>query len=159
MKAVALSFFSPQDNSESKKKAAPKAAPPLTGYLSSGGKLVFPAKTVNLLSFNPDATRFRIGMQQGKRKLKSLYLIPAGDDSSGTFEMVKAAKSYTISMAFILQKGGIDYANSKYTFTIKPFSHEGGVSGYELQLNDAAPKVPYSGKPRGRKPKASGVDA
>ena len=154
MKALSLSFFSPQDNSEpkAKKKAAPKSVP-LTGYLSPAGKLVFPAKTISQLSFDADTTRVKIGTQQGKRKIKSLYLIPATDDSSDSFEMVKAAKSYTISLALILQKGGIDFANTKYTFTVKPFTYEGGASGYELQLNDAAPKAPYTGKPRGRKPK------
>lgn len=155
MKTLALSFFSSQDNSEPKKKAAkaePKSAP-LTGYLSPAGKLVFPAKTVSQLSFNPDNTRFKIGTQEGKRKIKSLYLVPADENSSDTFEMVKAAKSYTISLAVILQKGGIDFANTKYTFTIKPFTYEGGVSGYELLLSDSTPKEPYTGKPRGRKPK------
>jgi len=157
MKATSLRFFSPKDNSESKKKTAAPKSVTLTGYLSPAGKLVFPAKTVGQLSVDPDTTRFRIGTQDGKRKIKSLYLIPADDDSSDTFEMVKAAKSYTISMAFILQKGGIDYAKTKYTFTIKPFTYEGDVPGYELQLNDPAPKQPYTGKPRGRKPKTSEV--
>lgn len=156
MKALSLSFFSPRDNSDSKTKSAPKAAT-LTGYLSPVGKLVFPAKTVNQLRFDPDTTRFKIGTQQGKRKIKSLYLIPANDDSSETFGMVKAAKSYTISLAVILQKNGIDYAKAKYSFTIKPFTYENGVSGYELQLNDSAPKPAYTGKPRGRKPKTNQV--
>lgn len=158
MKATALRFFSPQDNSESKTKSTPKSVA-LTGYLSPAGKLVFPAKTVSQLDFNPDATRFKIGTQQGKRKIKSLYLIPADDDSSETFEMVKAAKSYTISLAVILQKSGIDYAKTKYTFTLKPFTYEDGASGYELQLNDSAPKPAYTGKPRGRKPKTNDVGA
>lgn len=158
MKATSLRFFSPQDNSESKKQAAPKSVT-LTGYLSPVGKLVFPAKTISQLSFNPDTTRFKIGTQEGKRKIKSLYLIPADDASSETFELVKAAKSYTISMALILQKGGIDFANTKYTFTVKPFTYEGDVSGYELQLSDSAPKPTYTGKPRGRRAKASEVNA
>lgn len=158
MKATALRFFSPQDNSESKAKSTPKAVA-LTGYLSPAGKLVFPAKTVSQLGFNPDTTRFKIAAQEGKRKIKSLYLLPATDDSTETFELVKAAKSYTISLAVILQKGGIDYAKSKYTFVIKPFSYEDGVSGYELQLNDLAPKLTYMGKPRGRKPKTNEADA
>lgn len=158
MKATSLRFFSPQDNSEQKAKSVPKSVT-LTGYLSPAGKLVFPAKTVSQLDFNPDTTRFKIGTQEGKRKIKSLYLVPAGDDSSETFEMVKAAKSYTISLALILQKSGIDYANTKYTFTIKPFTYEDGISGYELQLNDSAPKPAYTGKPRGRKPKTNEIGA
>ena len=158
MKATALRFFSPHENSESKTKSTPKAVT-LTGYLSPAGKLVFPAKTVSQLGFNPDTTRFKIATQEGKRKIKSLYLIPADDDSTETFEMVKAAKSYTISLAVILQRSGINYAKSKYTFTIKPFTYEDVVSGYELHLNDSAPKPTYMGKPRGRKRKTNGVDA
>ena len=157
MKTTSLRFFSPKDNSESKKKATPKSVT-LTGYLSPAGKLVFPAKMVNQLGFDPDTTRFKIGTQEGKRKIKSLYLIPADDDSSETFELAKAAKSYTISLAFILQKGGIDYAKTKYAFTVKPFTYEDGMSGFELQLTNSDPKPAYTGKPRGRKPKTSEVN-
>ena len=158
MKTTALRFFSPQDNSESKVKSTPKTVT-LTGYLSPAGKLVFPAKTVSQLDFDPNAPRFTIGAQEGKRKLKSLYLIPADDESPETFELTKAAKSYTISLARILQKNGIDYVKNKYTFTVKPFRHDDGVAGYELQLNDSAPKPAYTGKPRGRKPKTDKVGA
>lgn len=156
MKATAIRFYSPQDNSESKKKekSLPKPAT-ITGYVSSGGKIVFPAKSVAQLPFDPENTRFKIGTQQGKRKVKSLYLIPAGDDQDGAFEMVKAAKSYTIPLALILQKGGVDYANAKYSFTVKPFEYDAGVTGYELQLTSDAPKPEYTGKPRGRKAKKS----
>lgn len=158
MKATALRFFSPEDNSETKKKATPKSVT-LTGYVSAAGKLVFPDKVVSQLSINPETTRFKIGVQEGKRKIKSLYIVAADDNSSDSFEMTKAAKGYTISLALILQKSGIDYASTKYTFTIKEFTYEDGVSGYELQLGDTAPKPAYTGKPRGRKPKNSEVNA
>lgn len=158
MKATALRFFSPEDNNESKKKATPKSVT-LTGYVSAAGKLVFPDKTVSQLSIDPEATRFKIGVEEGKRKIKSLYLVAADDISSDSFEMTKAAKGYTIALALILQKSGIDYATTKYTFTIKEFTYEDGVSGYELQLSDSAPKPAYTGKPRGRKPKNSAIDA
>ncbi len=154
MKAKSISFFSSKDNNESKKKSKPRAAK-LTGFVSGVGKLVFPDKTASQLGINPDTAQFKIGMLQGKRKIKSLFLVPAIDDSEDTFVMAKAAKAYTISMGVILQKGGIDFTQTKYTFTIKSFSQDNGPSGYELQLNDPAPKVPYTGKPRGRRPKAA----
>ncbi len=156
MKSAPIRFFSPQDNSERKEKSAAKPVI-VTGYISATGKLVFPAKTIGQLSLDPESARFKIGTQEGTRKLKSLYLIPANDDQDETFEMVKAAKSYSIPLAVILQKGGVDYANAKYTFTIKPFDYEDDVKGYELQLNDQSPKAPYTGKPRGRKPKNAAV--
>lgn len=153
MKSLALNFFSPQENSVTKEKSVTKTVP-VTGYISSTGKLVFPAKTVDQLALEPDVTRFQIGSLEGKRKIKSLYLIPASADQPEAFEMVKAAKSYGIPLASILQKSGIDFANTKYTFVVKPFDYDEGVTGYELQLSDQSPKPEYTGKPRGRKPKA-----
>ena len=153
MKAKSIRFFSPVDNSEEKQKSTSKA-PELTGYISGTGKLVFPNKTVEQLDFNPEGTRFMIGAQEGKRKLKSLFLVPSTDEQAEAFELTKSAKNYNIPLSFILQKNGVDYSNNKYNFTIKPFDYE-GLTGYELQLEQEGPKPEYTGKPRGRKPKNS----
>ncbi|QJW90220.1 hypothetical protein HNV11_12960 [Spirosoma taeanense] len=153
MKAKEIRFFKIEDNSEQKPKVQAKPAT-ITGYISTGGKIVFPAKSVKQLNFDPETTRFKVGVQQGKRKIKSLFLVPA-DDQSEAFDLIKAAKSYTIALALILQKSGIDYANTKYSFTVKPFEYEAGVTGYELQLDDQSPKAEYTGKPRGRKRKTT----
>src|SRR5919202_4758880 len=142
MKATAIRFFSPEENSETKDQKTSKSTP-ITGYISGGGKLVFPMKSIAQLDVDPENTRFKIGVQEGKRKIKTLYLVPTVDDQSESFEMVKAAKSYTISLAFILKNNGIDYANTKYTFTIKPFDYDSGVTSFALQLNDDAPKAEY----------------
>ncbi|WP_247236804.1 hypothetical protein [Telluribacter sp. SYSU D00476] len=151
MKAKSIRFFSPVDNSEEKQKSTSKA-PELTGYISGTGKLVFPNKTVEQLDFNPEETRFMIGAQEGKRKIKSLFLVPSTDDQAEAFELTKSTKNYNIPLAFILQKNGVDYSNNKYNFTVKPFDYE-GLTGYELQLEQEGPKPEYTGKPRGRKPK------
>lgn len=152
MKTTEIRFYSPSDNSTAKPKtkSEPKSVA-ITGYISPSGKVVFPAKSVAQLPFDPENTSFKIGTQQGKRKVKALYLVPTGGEEAGTFKMVKAAKSYTIPLALILQKGGVKYEDAKYTFTVKPFDYEPGTTGYALQLNSDAPKVPYTGKPRGRK--------
>lgn len=150
MKATTIHYFSPEDNTESTEKSAPKATS-ITGYVSASGKLVFPNKSVEQLPFNPDSTQFKIGAPEGKRKLKSLYLVPGNDEQGGSFEMTKGAKSYTIPLAVILQKGGVDYANAKYSFTIKPFEFDGGITAYELQFAKTA--TDDAGKPRGRKKK------
>lgn len=154
MKASKIRFFSPEENSKPKpkEKSAPKSVP-VTGYISATGKLVFPDKSIAQLGFDPATTPFKIGAQEGKRKIKSLFLIPATEDDSETFELEKAAKSYGVSLPIILQKGGIDYGVTKYVFTVKPFDYEADVTGYELQLNDPTPKPAYTGKPRGRKRK------
>ena len=67
----------------------------------------------------------------------------------------KGTKSYSIALGPILQKGGLDYSLIKYSFTLKPFAYQEGVTGYELQLHDPTPKPAYTGKPRGRKAKAT----
>ncbi|GAB3168981.1 hypothetical protein [Telluribacter humicola] len=151
MKAKSIRFFSPDDNSEEKQKSSTKA-PELTGYISGTGKIVFPNKTIEQLDINPEQTKFKIGAQEGKRKLKSIFLVPTTDDQSEAFELTKSAKNYNIPLSVILQKNGVDYSNNKYNFTVKPFDFE-GVTGYELQLDQEGPKPEYTGKPRGRKPK------
>ena len=153
MKAKQIRFFSPNENSESTKKTEKSVAKatPATGYISSTGKLVFPAKTITQLGFDPNNSRFKVGTQEGKRKIKSLYLIPGDEEQDQTFELTQGAKSYGISLPFILQKGGIDFAETKYTFTVKPFDYEEDVTGFELKLASESPKPEYTGKPRGRK--------
>lgn len=156
MKATQIRFFSPQDNSKPKEKSKALAKPvPVTGYISSAGKLVFPDKAVAKLGLDPENIQFKIGIEDGKRKVKALYLVPATDGQSENFGLEKAAKSYTLSIPVILQKSKIDYANTKYVFEIKPFDYEEGITGYELQLSDQEPKPAYVGKPRGRRPKAA----
>lgn len=155
MKDIAINFFSPEDNLQqaAEKKVAKKVV--LTGYISTSGKLVFPFKTTEGLEINANGTYFKIGIQQGKRKVKSLYLIPT-ENEEGAFPLEKASKSYFIALALILQKCGITYSEQKYTFEINQINYN-GISGYQLTLNDsseAKPKVPYTGKPRGRKPKS-----
>jgi hypothetical protein len=151
MKAPKIYFFKQEDNSETQEKSAPKVKEaPATGYVSSTGKLVFPTKSVAQLGLEPDGISFQIGAQEGKRKIKSLYVIPAAEETNETFQMEKGAKSYTIPLAVILQKGKIDYSGTKYVFTIKPFDYEDDITGYELQLEPET-KPEYTGKPRGRK--------
>jgi len=158
MKALTINFFSPAENNPTKakrSKAAKLVKVALTGYISSTGKITLPAKTVANLDINLDDTLFKVGMDQGKRKAKSLYLVPAsGPEESFSFE--KGAKSYTLSLPFILTKSGIDYAKAKHSFTIHFFEYE-GTTAFALQLvpEAAAAKVPYTGKPRGRKPKSA----
>jgi len=64
MKAKQIRFFSPNENSESTKKnekSVAKAAP-VTGYISSTGRLVFPAKSITQLGFDPTNSRFKVGI-------------------------------------------------------------------------------------------------
>ncbi|GAB4015276.1 hypothetical protein GCM10028808_40150 [Spirosoma migulaei] len=162
MKSIDIRFFSLAENSlpKAKKEKAVKAKKViLTGYISNAGKLVFPAKTTTGLGVDFENTTFKVGMQEGKRKAKSLYLVPVSDSQEDTFQVEKAAKSYTLSLPFILKKSGVDFGKSKYAFTIRLFDYEGSTA-FELQLSqeDAAPKVPYTGKPRGRKPKTNSVE-
>ena len=155
MKPIALQFFSPQDNTQPTQKGTTKSIRKtlLTGSVSTTGKLVFPLRTVQQLSIDSAIDRFKVGIEQGKRKIKSLYLVPANQDRSESFELIKKANSYSIALAHILQRGGVDYNKTAYVFTIHSFEHEDGVTGYELRFNIPAPKPPYTGKPRGRQNK------
>ncbi|MDB5239630.1 MAG: hypothetical protein JWP57_255 [Spirosoma sp.] len=100
-----------------------------------------------------------MGTQAGKRKLKSLYLVPAQEGQEDRFDLTKGAKSYTLALGIILQKGGVQCSQTKYTFTLVPFAYEGGVNGYELHLKDSAPIAANTDKRRGRKPKNQTQDA
>jgi len=103
MKPKTIRFFSPQENAltqPTKNKKNNVAKPvKLEGYISPAGKLVFPAKTMDQLALQADSVRFQIGIDQGKRKIKSLYLVPTHDAKDESFAVVKAAKSYTIDLA------------------------------------------------------------
>lgn len=153
MPSIDLRFFGPEENTKPRAKRTTRKPVKVTGYISSGGKLVVPQKSITQLDINPDSAAFKIGAEQGKRKIKSLYMVPASADEAGTFSFAKAAKSYTISLAVILEKNGIDFASKKYSFTIAPFSFDEDVTGYELKFDEPSEKTPYTGKRRGPKPK------
>ncbi|SOD78666.1 hypothetical protein [Spirosoma fluviale] len=157
MKATSIHFFSPTDNQPPKAKAEKTAKLVLTGYISAAGKLVLPAKTVAHLGVDLGNTSFKVGMDQGKRKAKSLYLVPNHTDAE-TFTFEKAAKSYTLALPLILTKSGVDFAKTKYDFIIRLFEYE-GTTAFELKIapQKAAANAAYSGKPRGRKPKSNSV--
>jgi hypothetical protein len=157
MKAVDIRFFSSEENTlqkERKVKEAKLKKIVLNGYISGAGKLVFPAKIVGDLGVALENAAFKVGMQEGKRKAKSLYVVPADEAETNTFQFEKAAKSYTMSLPVILKKSGIDFKETKYVFSIDRFDYE-GATALELQINplEETPKKPYTGKPRGRKPK------
>ncbi len=157
MKNIEIDFFSSHENKPAKEKSEKPTKvekPALTGYISPSGKLVLPARTVAQLGLDIDNTTFKVGKQQGKRKAKSLYMVPENDDQADTFRFTKAAKSYTMLLPVILQNNGVDYKEAKYSFTVNPFEYK-DTTAIELKLvkEDNAPKKPYTGKPRGRKPK------
>ncbi|WP_375445799.1 hypothetical protein [uncultured Fibrella sp.] len=148
MQTGEIRFFNPSENTDVAPKKRSKKPVTLTGYISATGKLVLPNKTVEQLALNPAEMTFKVGAQAGKRTAKLLYLVPASASDSTAFEIVKAAKSYSISLPIILQKNGIDYVTQKYTFTISPFEFEGGVTGYMLKLNKPAEKTGKVGRPK-----------
>ena len=158
MKDIAIDFFSAQENKptkEANEKAAKAAKPVLSGYISPSGKVVLPARTVAQLAIDIDNVAFKVGKPQGKRKAKSLYMVPENDNQTDTFRFEKAAKSYTMLLPLILQNNGVDYTAGKFTFVVKPFDYN-EKTALELKLTkeETEPKKPYTGKPRGRKPKS-----
>lgn len=157
MKSKEIRFFSSDENNlpkESKTETTKSKKVVLTGYISNAGKIVLPAKTVADLGITIENIAFRVGMLEGKRKAKYLYVIPAAEGETNTFQFEKAAKSHTMSLPVILKKSGVDFKKTKYVFVVEAYDHQ-GVNGLEIQLSqyEEAPKKPYTGKPRGRKPK------
>jgi hypothetical protein len=146
-----IRFFSPQENEQkSEEKIKAKTLP--TGYISAAGKIIFPSATIEELGIEPEKAIFQVGTDQGKRKIKNLYLIPT--DGPNAFSIVRTGRGYSLPLELILSKGGIDYKAVRYTYTASIFHHEGAV-GYALAISPEAviEKAPYTGKPRGRKPK------
>ena len=149
MQTKDIRFFSPSENEEAtapKKRSKKSVA--VTGYISATGKLVLPNRSVEQLGLEPNGMMFKVGAEAGKRKAKLLYLVPASSSDSEAFELVKAAKSFSISLPFILQKNGVDYAGQKYTFVITDFEFAGGVNGYMLKLNKPSEKTAKVGRPK-----------
>lgn len=152
MKLKAIKFFSPEEN-VSKTKATEKAAPLPTGYISNSGKLVFPAAVLRDLGIDPESANFKIGTQEGKRKIKSVYLVPS-TSSDQTFSFEKSGRGNVIPLAIILKKGNVNFESEKLIFKISTFDFDQATKGFELAIETEAPKPEYTGKPRGRKPHA-----
>lgn len=143
MKLKAIKFFSPEENVP-QVKAAAKAAPLPTGYISNSGKVVFPATTLRDLGIDPESTKFKIGTQEGKRKIKSVYMVPA-TSSDQTFSFEKSGRGHVIPLAIILKKGGVDFESQKLIFKISTFDFDQATKGYELAIEAEAPKPEYTG--------------
>jgi len=146
-----IRFFSPEENQPKSKETIKNKALP-TGYISTAGKIIFPSATIEELGIEPESTKFQVGTDQGKRKIKNLYLIPT--DQPNAFSIVRTGRGYSLPLELILSKGGIDYSTAKYIFTASIFDHQ-GAAGYALAISPETviEKAPYTGKPRGRKSK------
>jgi len=155
MKAKKIKFFSPTEIQE-KKKESPKVELP-TCAISKTGRLIVPGKTIEELGINTENAQFRVGTEDRKRRLNTLYLIPAEGEVADAFHLSKTGRGYTIGLAPFFERGGLDYAANEYTFSAKPFSYEGTV-GYELSLTgeDSREKAPSN---RGRKKKVQPEEA
>lgn len=156
MKEKQIKFFSPNENVEAKSKGkaskSKKEAAPLCS-ISITGRLAFPLKSVAQLGIDPASTLFKVGKDQKKRVIKSLYLIPSVGNDSDSFALIKTGRSYTISMKVIFQKLGLDFEHVHYIFKIKPFTYQENVMGYELVLSEQTMRPVKERKPRGRKKK------
>ncbi|MBO0953316.1 hypothetical protein [Fibrella forsythiae] len=156
MTQSAIHFFTPQDNAPDGPVKTNEKSPQLRGYISSSGKLTLPLSTLEQLGLAHSA--FLVGTDAGKRRIKTLYLIPAEPGEPETFTMSQGAKSRFIELGPLLRNNGLDFGATKYSFSVSPFTYE-GQSAYALALREEKaadaqqPKAPYMGKPRGRRKK------
>lgn len=152
MKTPQIKFFTPEENAPKASKAVEKAKP--SGHISEAGMLIFPKTTLEEIGVDPQTAFFKIGTAEGKRKIKSLYLVPT-EEQEGAFAFTRVGRGSGIALPVILKRGGIDFETVKHVFTVSIFNYSEGVIGYELAIQPEAPKEPYTGKPRGRKRKES----
>lgn len=157
MKVKNLRFFTPEENQPIAVSLAKSKQLP-TGHISPAGKLIFPFSTLEELGIEPENTRFQVGTDQGKRKIKNLYLVPT--DAESSFSIVRTGRGYSLPLDVILMKGGIDFANQKFVYQASIFEYE-GKPAYALEIKEEqlAEKVPYTGKPRGRRPAGQTTEA
>ena len=105
MKTPQIKFFSLEDNTEPVSKTAVKAKAKPSGYISEIGTLVFPKAALEEIGVEPATALFKVGTAEGKRKIKSLYLIPT-EDQEGAFAFAKVGRGSGIPLSVILKKGG-----------------------------------------------------
>ena len=156
MKAKRIRFFTAQDNQKARKKSAkPRKAKKqltLSGSISAKGVVVFPVKTASALELGASPMRFKVGVEEGKRKISSLYLVQTDAQADG-FDLVKAGRSFGIDLGGVLTNNRLDFKGARHAFVVNEFSQD-GMSGYELQLKEGEPKVKAAvsatGKKRGR---------
>lgn len=144
MKLDELRFFSPEENKATKQKEEAVVQP--TGYISATGKIIIPQKSADEVGLNSDNQSFKIGVQENKRKLKSLYFIPASPEEEGTFEMKSSGRNNFIPLGVILDKSGVDFQNNKFTFEINSYQFDENVSGYEIKLDSPIPRTKRAGR-------------
>ena len=115
------------------------------GYISRTGKLVLPNKSVDQLKldFNLVGARMKVGVDVAQQKIDTLYLVPTRNAKADAYDVIHAAKGYTIDLGHTLLKEGIMYKTVKYTFTIEPFLLAEGIDGYQLRLHEPIPKLFY----------------
>lgn len=144
MKLDELRFFSPEENIATKVKEEVVVQP--TGYISATGKIIIPQKSAEEVGIDSDSRGFKIGMQENKRKLKTLYVIPASGDEEGVFELKSSGRNNFIPLGVILEKSGVDFQNNKFTFEINPYKFDENVIGYELRLDPPTPRTKRAGR-------------
>jgi hypothetical protein len=151
MKAKPILFFTQADNlgSVAPKKKVEKTT--MGGSISKRGSLVFALNVAEELGLTSTAKHFRVGVLEGKRKISAIYLVPSDDSQADVFPVQKVGRGYGIGLAGILAKSGINYKQTRYTFSVQPMDMEQG-NGFELRLKEPATPAPLveGAKRRGR---------
>lgn len=126
-----IRFFTQEDNELNGKAVAANAA----GYISRSGKLILPLRAFEQVGFDPQVTRYRIGTKTGKRKVKTLYLVPTDEADPAAFELIASPKKYYMALSGLLRKYRLYYWAVHYKFTIQPFIYD-GATAYALELKE-----------------------
>ncbi|WP_373514139.1 hypothetical protein [Persicitalea sp.] len=140
-----ISFFTPEENVAPRKTSEKAEKTYTTGYITSTGKVIIPQKSAEEVGIEPQNSAFKIGKPENKRKLKSLFLVPASREEEGVFEMEESGRNFFLPLGPILEKGGLDVQNNKYTFNIKSFDYN-DVTAFELKLDSPTSRTKRPGR-------------
>lgn len=130
-KSVQLRFFTRADN-----KPEVPAKKECIGYISKGGKLIFPHSILADLPFALENQAVRVGVNESKRHQRQLYLFPGGGPEDG-FTVEAMSRGLSVDLASILKRGGLSLSSIKYSFLIRPFVYE-NQTGMILTIRESA---------------------
>ncbi|MFT4031780.1 MAG: hypothetical protein QM669_05130 [Siphonobacter sp.] len=146
MKKKSIRFFSPNEPVEEKKKESKVKEVP-TISISKKGKLLLSSAILQLLDVDPADAKFKVGTEDRKRGIGSLFLVKADSDDSEAFAVAKSGRGHGIPLGSSFMKLGLDYVTYDYTYEIKPFDYEEDeISGYELTLKEKTPRLADAGE-------------
>ena len=137
MKQKQIKFFSQEDNTIEKKKAAKEEAVVPYAHITSNGKLTLPLITLQFLGVDTaGGTRLKVGIDRNKKGFVGLYLVPIQSADEPSFELTRIGRGYSLLLKGVFLKLGLDFKNTYYRFVLKPVDLDGVGEGFFAKLTE-----------------------